>query len=243
MTPKLYKAGEVCDLVQVQLYVLRSWEKEFPGIGIQKSPESPRFYRQSDLEHVKRIKQLVFGEGLTVSGARRRLDETMPAASGVSASEAAEVLDTLSSDARTRIVRVRDGLRELRLLLSGAPGSSNGNGRARGSDAGADLQIGRRAAAERPSAERPSAERPNGRSATERSAVEADLKVGLRSGMKAEGTGRQREFVLKPPPEKPARAKPRPAAARSKIVKRGAVAKASSTRKKTQVTKRKRTHG
>ena len=123
MTPKLYKAGEVCDLVQVQLYVLRSWEKEFPGIGIQKSPESPRFYRQSDLEHVQRIKQLVFGEGLTVSGARRRLDETMPAVSAVSAAEAAEVLDTLGADARSRIAMVRDGLREIQSLLTGAPGA------------------------------------------------------------------------------------------------------------------------
>lgn len=129
MTPKLYKAGEVCELVQVQPYVLRSWEKEFPGIGIQKSLESPRLYRQSDLEHVQRIKQLVFGEGLTVAGARRRLEESMPAISGVSASEAAEVLDALGEDARSRIAIVRDGLREIHSLLSGAPGSSNGGGR------------------------------------------------------------------------------------------------------------------
>ena len=66
---KLYKAAEVCELVQVQPYVLRSWEKEFPGIGVRgKSPESPRLYRQSDVEQVQRIKQLVFGEGLTVAG-------------------------------------------------------------------------------------------------------------------------------------------------------------------------------
>ncbi len=126
MTPKVYKAGEVCELVQVQPYVLRSWEKEFPGIGIQKSPESPRLYRQSDLEHVQRIKQLVFGEGLTVAGARRRLEETMPATSRTSASDVADVLEALSADARSRIAHVRDGLREIRSLLSGAPGSSNG---------------------------------------------------------------------------------------------------------------------
>jgi len=47
---KLYKAVEVCELLQVQPYVLRSWEKEFPGIGVRgKSPDSPRLYRQSDL--------------------------------------------------------------------------------------------------------------------------------------------------------------------------------------------------
>lgn len=74
MTPKLYRAGEVCELVQVQPYVLRSWEKEFPGIGTQKSVDGPRLYSETDLESVNRIKHLVFVEGLTVAGARRKLE-------------------------------------------------------------------------------------------------------------------------------------------------------------------------
>ena len=79
MTPKLFRAADVCEMAQLQPYVLRSWEKEFPGIGVQKSPESPRLYRQSDIEQVQKIKQLVFGEGLTLSGARRRLEQTTAA--------------------------------------------------------------------------------------------------------------------------------------------------------------------
>src|SRR4051812_40868966 len=79
MTPKLYKAAEVCEMTQLQPYVLRSWEKEFPGIGVQKAEDGPRLYRQADVEQVLRIKQLVLGEGLTLSGARRRL-ETHPSA-------------------------------------------------------------------------------------------------------------------------------------------------------------------
>jgi DNA-binding transcriptional MerR regulator len=128
VTPKLYKAGDVCELLQVQPYVLRSWEKEFPGIGVQgKSPDSPRLYRQSDLEHVRQIKQLVFGEGLTVAGARRKLETSMPSGAVVSEAEAAEVLDALGASVRSRIANVRDTLRELQSLLSGAPGSSNGH--------------------------------------------------------------------------------------------------------------------
>ena len=129
MTSKLYKAGEVCELVQVQPYVLRSWEKEFPGIGVQKSPESARLYRQSDVDHVQRIKQLVFGEGLTVAGARRRLEESGPLVSAVSEEEAAEVIEALGDDVRSRIAIVRDGLRQLQSLLAQKPGASNGNGR------------------------------------------------------------------------------------------------------------------
>ena len=130
---KLYKAVEVCELLQVQPYVLRSWEKEFPGIGVRgKSPDGPRLYRQSDVEHVQRIKQLVFVEGLTVAGARRKLEASAPAIAVVSESEAAEVIDALGKDVRARIATVRDGLRELQSMLSSKPGSSNGHaGRAR----------------------------------------------------------------------------------------------------------------
>ena len=123
MPPKLYKAADVCELAQVQPYVLRSWEKEFPGIGVQKSAETGRLYRQSDLDQVLRIKQLVFGEGLTLAGARRRLEEAIPIAERVTDTEVAEVLDALASDARTRIAHVRDGLRSILKVLSSAPGT------------------------------------------------------------------------------------------------------------------------
>ena len=123
VAPKLYRAQEVCDLAQVQPYVLRSWEKEFPGIGVQKSDDSPRLYRQADLDQVLLIKRLVFNEGLTLSGARRKLEETTPRTPAEVDHEVAEVLDALASDARTRIAYVRDGLRSILTLLSHAPGT------------------------------------------------------------------------------------------------------------------------
>ncbi|HEV8395993.1 MAG TPA: MerR family transcriptional regulator [Vicinamibacterales bacterium] len=123
MAPKLYRAQEVCDLAQVQPYVLRSWEKEFPGIGVQKSDDSPRLYRQADLDQVLLIKRLVFSEGLTLSGARRKLEETASRTPAEVDHDVAEVLDALASDARTRIAYVRDGLRSILTLLSNAPGT------------------------------------------------------------------------------------------------------------------------
>ena len=121
--PKLFKAADVCEMVQVQPYVLRSWEKEFPGIGVQKSPDAARLYRQSDIDQVQRIKQLVFGEGLTLAGARRRLEEMAPTVERNSKEEVAEVLDALASNARTRIANVRQGLQSILTLLSSAPGT------------------------------------------------------------------------------------------------------------------------
>ena len=125
---ELFKSLDVCEMAQLQPYVLRSWEAEFPGLGQPASAGAGRVYRRADIELVLRIKQLVFGEGLTVAGARRKLETLAPAMSAVSESEAAEVLDALGADVRARIALVRDGLRELHSLLSGTPGSSNGHG-------------------------------------------------------------------------------------------------------------------
>ena len=123
MTPKLYKAAEVCDIAQLQPYVLRSWEKEFPGIGVSKPGDGQRLYRQSDVDQVLRIKQLVFTEGLTLSGARRRLETEAPPVPAITDSEVEEVIEALASDARTRVARVRDGLRSILKVLSNAPGT------------------------------------------------------------------------------------------------------------------------
>ena len=123
MTPKLYKASEVCEATGVQPYVLRSWEKEFPGIGVQKSADSTRLYRQSDVDQVLRIKQLVFGEGLTLAGARRRLEGDSPRPTEATEAEIAEVLDTLGADARSRVDIVRQGLRSILEVLSKRAGT------------------------------------------------------------------------------------------------------------------------
>lgn len=122
MAAKLYKAAEVCDRAQVQPYVLRSWEKEFPGIGVQKGADGPRVYRESDVEQVLRIKQLVFGEGLTLAGAHRRLDSD-PAMMVASAAAVEDdgPLEILDGDAKRRIGVVREGLRSILAMLEARP--------------------------------------------------------------------------------------------------------------------------
>ena len=73
-----FKAGEVCEIAQIQPYVLRSWESEFPDLGLSKTPGGPRVYRRADVERVLRIRDLVFDEGLTLSGVRRRFEAEQP---------------------------------------------------------------------------------------------------------------------------------------------------------------------
>ena len=74
----LFKSSEVCEIAGVQPYVLRSWESEFPNLGLSKSAGGPRMYRRADVERVLHIKQLVFADGLTLAGVRRRIDEEAP---------------------------------------------------------------------------------------------------------------------------------------------------------------------
>jgi DNA-binding transcriptional MerR regulator len=114
----LFKAAEVCDLLQVQPYVLRSWEAEFPGLGVSKSEGSPRVYRRSDVERVVRIKHLLMVEGLTLAGARRRLDEEE---APIGADEPA-IQELIGRNARERLTAVKHGLRSLLDLLAGNGG-------------------------------------------------------------------------------------------------------------------------
>jgi DNA-binding transcriptional MerR regulator len=110
---ELFKAAEVCEVVQVQPYVLRSWEAEFPQIGQAPSGGGPKLYRRADVDLVLRIKQLVFDEGLTLSGARRRLEED-----GAPSSPAEMVEDLLDGRVRDRLRQVRTGLQSILELLS-----------------------------------------------------------------------------------------------------------------------------
>lgn len=111
----LFKASEVCDLMKVQPYVLRTWEVEFPELGVTKSAGAPRVYRREDVEQVARIKHLLLVEGLTLAGARRRLEEeSRPVAPDV------PVIDELiGRHARERLTEIKRGLRSILELLAG----------------------------------------------------------------------------------------------------------------------------
>ena len=111
---ELFKAAEVCEIASVQPYVLRSWESEFPTLGFARTPGVPRVYRRGDVERVLRIKQLVYGEGLTLAGARRRLDDD-----GLTTDDVKRT--PVASDARRKLDGIKGELRSLLESLGGAP--------------------------------------------------------------------------------------------------------------------------
>jgi DNA-binding transcriptional MerR regulator len=115
----LFKASEVCEIASVQPYVLRSWETEFPDLGVSKGNGGPRVYRRSDVERVLRIKQLVFADGLTLAGVRRRIQEERSPV--LEEADAAPIQELLGRNARERLAEVKNGLRAILDLLSARP--------------------------------------------------------------------------------------------------------------------------
>jgi DNA-binding transcriptional MerR regulator len=113
----LFRQPEVCEIAQLQPYVLRSWEAEFKDLGVAKAAGGPRVYRKADVERVLRIKHLLFVEGLTIAGARRRLQDEQ----ATPAPESGTLDELFTSDARERILSVRKSLRELSAMLAQRP--------------------------------------------------------------------------------------------------------------------------
>ena len=75
MAKKLYyKIGEACKRLDIQPYVLRYWETEFPVLTPSKSKSGQRVYSEADLQIIQRIKELLYEEGYTIAGAKKKLE-------------------------------------------------------------------------------------------------------------------------------------------------------------------------
>jgi DNA-binding transcriptional MerR regulator len=122
-----FKAAEVCEIAKVQPYVLRSWESEFPDLGVARTPGGPRVYRKADVERVLRIRHLVFGEGLTLAGVRRRLDAEGGATPKPAPVDDSLFNDVVGADLKARLAQIKAGLKSVLELLSREPRVSLGN--------------------------------------------------------------------------------------------------------------------
>jgi DNA-binding transcriptional MerR regulator len=70
-----YKVGEVSQLVGVESYVLRYWEKMFPQLSPEKDESGQRVYTRPDIDVILHIKNLLYEERYTIDGARKKLKE------------------------------------------------------------------------------------------------------------------------------------------------------------------------
>ena len=74
-----YKIGEACRMLDIQPYVLRYWETEFPALSPAKSRSGQRVYNEKELAVIRRIKELLYDEGYTIAGAKKKLEGELAA--------------------------------------------------------------------------------------------------------------------------------------------------------------------
>src|SRR5579863_2087831 len=96
---KLYfRIGEVAGLVGVEPHVLRYWEREFRTIRPSKSAKGQRVYSRRDVENLMRVRELLYREGFTIAGAKKKLAHAEPS----SAEKGLEPGDRADARARAR---------------------------------------------------------------------------------------------------------------------------------------------
>ena len=113
---KLYKIGEVCKLADVQPYVLRYWETEFPQLAPNKSGGGQRLYTRREIDIILRIKELLYRDGFTIAGAKKKLDTEMAEPAGTGTQTTAEAA-VAPQPRRTDLTKVKQELREIMAML------------------------------------------------------------------------------------------------------------------------------
>jgi len=106
---RYFTIGEVSELCGVKPHVLRYWEQEFTQLKPVKRRGNRRYYQHHEVLLIRRIRQLLYEEGFTISGARHRLEQPADAP----AKPAAEANDSSvsASALRREIESVLDALR------------------------------------------------------------------------------------------------------------------------------------
>ena len=94
---RYFTIGEVSELCGVKPYVLRYWEQEFTQLKPMKRRGNRRYYQHHEVLLVRRIRDLLYDQGFTISGARNRLAEGSAAARAASLSAPAHAAPALSS--------------------------------------------------------------------------------------------------------------------------------------------------
>lgn len=101
---RYFTIGEVSDLCRVKPHVLRYWEQEFTQLKPVKRRGNRRYYQHHEVLLIRRIRDLLYRDGFTISGARNRLSEN-----AIHAQEEASEAEVL----RSRMREMRGELEEL----------------------------------------------------------------------------------------------------------------------------------
>ncbi|MBK7400769.1 MAG: MerR family transcriptional regulator [Myxococcales bacterium] len=112
---KLYfRIGEVAHLVGVEPHVLRYWEAEFRSVRPQKSQRGQRVYSRRDVDHLRKIRELLYEQGFTIAGAKKAMRGR-----GLEPREADDPAVVMSHRAREALVEIRHDVESFLRELGG----------------------------------------------------------------------------------------------------------------------------
>lgn len=120
---RYFTIGEVSDLCGVKPHVLRYWEQEFTQLRPVKRSGNRRYYQHHEVLLIRRIRELLYEEGFTISGARNRLEESTRSRSRAVSAVAAQPLEAPAAAAPTspasgaERAEILRQLKEIRALL------------------------------------------------------------------------------------------------------------------------------
>lgn len=118
---KLYfRIGEVAGMVGVEPHVLRYWEREFRAIRPTKSSKGQRVYSRKDVENLLRVRALLYEEGFTIAGAKKKLSRAPGESESTEAAEEALEADARALPSRETDAEPRTSPREPRATTSSA---------------------------------------------------------------------------------------------------------------------------
>ena len=142
---RYFTIGEVAELCGVKPHVLRYWEQEFTQLRPMKRRGNRRYYQHHEVLLVRRIRELLYEQGFTISGARNRLaevshakgrdvplEEPLPVIYEVSETEVAEMRTALTE----ALALLSDGPQAAALLAGTAGGQGGRSGAGRGNGGG-----------------------------------------------------------------------------------------------------------
>jgi DNA-binding transcriptional MerR regulator len=95
---RYFTIGEVSELCGVKPHVLRYWEQEFTQLKPVKRRGNRRYYQHHEVLLIRKIRDLLYEQGFTISGARNRLD---------GAEEKAQVVEMPQAQASAQVVRLK----------------------------------------------------------------------------------------------------------------------------------------
>jgi DNA-binding transcriptional MerR regulator len=109
---RYFTIGEVSELCGVKPYVLRYWEQEFTQLRPQKRRGNRRYYQHHEVLLVRRIRDLLYDQGFTISGARNQLSEALAVPVGLQPIEIPSGEPLTLGELRIELMRVRDSLED-----------------------------------------------------------------------------------------------------------------------------------